>query len=104
MITELIEAKFLNNEIEIYLNGHIYYHPKNPSFYDGKRETTEWELTPCLDKTITNEDGSWSKFRNIKSKTVKVLDVVMIPDYEGTTWHLTCQSKKGKKYSVQIPE
>lgn len=104
MITQLLEEKYLGQEIEIFLNGHVFFSPKNPSFYDGKRETTEWELEPRETKTIFNEDGSWSKFRTIKSKTVKVLEVIMMPDYEGTTWHLRCQGKKGKEYIISIPE
>lgn len=104
MITELLKEKYLNKEIEIFLNGHVFYYPGNSSYYDGLREYTEWELEPTVEKTITNEDGSWSKFRTVKSKAVKVLEVVRIPDYEGTTWHLRCVGKKGKEYIIEIPE
>ena len=104
MITELLKEKYLDKEIEIYLNGHIFYNPRNTSYYDGTKESTKWELEQTVEKIITNEDDSWSKFRTIKSKTVKVLEVVRIPDYEGTTWHLRCIGKKGKEYIVEVPE
>ena len=104
MIKKLIEDKFLGKEVEIYLNGHSYYNPGNPSIYDGKRESTEWSLEPFETKTIHREDGSWSRFRTIKKKVVTVVSVTAMPDYEGTTWHLTCQGKKGKEYSLRVPE
>lgn len=103
-ITEILKERYVDKEIDIYLIGHIYFSTKNSACYDGKKETTEWSLASLDTKTVIHEGESWSKFRTIKSKTVKVLEVIWKCDYEGSTWKLRCQGKKGKEYIVPIPE
>lgn len=107
MLRELLEEKFLDKEIEIYLNGHIFYHPKNPTWYNGVREYLTWEISPV--KKIDNnknpdESGQWSKFRCVKSKIVKVLEIIHEIDYEVNEWKLRCVGKKGKEYLILLPE
>lgn len=107
MITEMLKEKYLDKEIEIFLNGHIFFFPKNPNFYDGKRESTKWELTPSNEvDNSRNPDisGCWSKFRCIKSKIVKVVEIIHHIDYEENEWKLRCVGKKGKEYIIEIPE
>lgn len=104
MLRELIEEKFLDKEIEIYLNGHIFFFPGNPTYFDGVRESSEWELNSRMTNSTTDKDGSWSKFRTIKSKIVKVVEIIHEVDYEMDEWKLRCIGKKGKEYLISVPE